>query len=353
MESMNIVERYSRDRPRYERFCEEVADLISKLLKKEDLSVHTISKRCKTVDSLRGKVERKQTYGLLEDVTDLVGIRVITYYSADVDKIAELIRSEFDIDWAQSVDKRATIDPDQFGYLSLHYVASLNSERSALREYEAYADLKFEIQMRSILQHAWAEIEHDSGYKSAFEVPRNVRRAFSRLAGLLELADEEFNSVRDKISVYEDEVRRELQKGSNKLALDKVSYVKFVDASQEVARIDKRVADTMGAVVLEGGNIDSVLDRFKVVGIDDLESLEHLLAENESAIMLRVEQVKESVPDPSNFNPPKGISLVLLTQVLAAKSDDPNLIDRYVEATTKNDDFKIILRDLRKRIRAG
>lgn len=353
MESMNIVERYSRDRPRYELFCLEVSDLIDKLIKREGLSVHSISKRCKTVESLRGKIERKQTYELLEDVTDLVGIRVITNYSTDVDEIAALIRSEFVVDWDKTVDKRTTIDPNQFGYLSLHYIVSLNPERAALKEYRDYAGIKFEIQMRSILQHAWAEIEHDIGYKSVIEVPRNVSRAFSRLAGLLELADEEFDSIRKKIREYKDFVEQTAKSGSNKLPLDKESFTYFVETNKVVARIDQFIADSFGMPLGVVGYTDGAVARLNAVNISDLESLERLLVENEGAIHIRTEQVKEQIPPAAVFRPLKGLSIVFLTQVLAAKSEDSNLIDKFVGATTKAVGFKEVLMELRARLQAS
>lgn len=83
-------------------------------------------------------------------------MRIITYFSEDVDKIASIIQSEFEVDEHNSVDKRIKLDPVRFGYLSLHYVVKLNSTRVRLSEYIIFKDLKVEIQIRSILQHAWA-----------------------------------------------------------------------------------------------------------------------------------------------------------------------------------------------------
>jgi len=73
--------------------------------------------------------------------------------------------------------------------LPLHYVASLISEREKLTEYKRFAGIKVEIQIRSTLQHAWAEIEHDIGYKGENSVPDSLKRNFSRVAALLEVAD--------------------------------------------------------------------------------------------------------------------------------------------------------------------
>jgi ppGpp synthetase/RelA/SpoT-type nucleotidyltranferase len=71
------------------------------------------------------------------------------------------------------------------------------------------------------LQHAWAEIEHDLGYKTALGVPRNVRRQFSRLAGLLEIADTEFASIRDRLSSYERDLPGLIEQSPDEVLLDK------------------------------------------------------------------------------------------------------------------------------------
>ena len=105
-------------------------------------------------------------------------MRIITYFAEEVDAVAQLIEREFTIDRKNSIDKRMALDPDQFGYLSVHYIVSLAANRSQLPEYAALSGLSAEIQIRSILQHAWAEIEHDLGYKSQTAVPRDVVRQF-------------------------------------------------------------------------------------------------------------------------------------------------------------------------------
>jgi ppGpp synthetase/RelA/SpoT-type nucleotidyltranferase len=116
-----------------------------------------------------------------------------------------MVEREFVVDRTNSVDKRTLLDPDRFGYQSLHYVAALSVARTGLAEYGRFTGLRVEIQIRSTLQHAWAEIEHDLGYKSAAGVPRDIRRRFSRIAGLLELADEEFSVIRRDLDAYTSE----------------------------------------------------------------------------------------------------------------------------------------------------
>jgi putative GTP pyrophosphokinase len=184
-----LVRNYEQQYPLYCAFTERVEKLISEFIRENGVRVHSIASRVKEKDSFRNKLSRSDVgYQSLRDVTDISGIRIITYF----DIVAKLIEEEFDVDRVNSADKRALLDPDRFGYLSLHYIAMLPAVRLKLTEYRRFADLKVEIQIRSILQHTWAEIEHDLGYKNQQSVPKEVRRRFSRLAGLLEIADSEF-----------------------------------------------------------------------------------------------------------------------------------------------------------------
>ncbi|MFL6282676.1 MAG: GTP pyrophosphokinase family protein [Pyrinomonadaceae bacterium] len=131
-------------------------------------------------DSLMKKIQAK-SYTQLSDITDICGIRIITYYDEEVDAVARIIENEFEIDPENSVDKRKKA-PDTFGYLSSHYIVRLRPVRLQLPEYGRFSQCQAEIQIRSIIQHAWAEIEHDLGYKSQNAVPPPVRRQFFRLA---------------------------------------------------------------------------------------------------------------------------------------------------------------------------
>ena len=83
----------------------------------------------------------------------------------------------------------------------------------ALPEYARYDGLKAEIQVRTILQHAWAEIEHDIQYKSVEVIPTPIRRRFMALAGLLEIADREFQTIQNEDEQIRQEARRSVQAG--------------------------------------------------------------------------------------------------------------------------------------------
>lgn len=160
-----IVEEYSASRGSYEACLKYVENTVESIIKSQSINVHEIIGRVKTVESLQGKVKRKN-YSNLAEITDLCGIRIITYFSDDVDKIAELISQEFEVDVENTIDKRKSEDPTKFGYVSLHYVVGLKEENTSPTLYGKFKNIKLEIQIRTVMQHAWAEIEHDLGYKS-------------------------------------------------------------------------------------------------------------------------------------------------------------------------------------------
>lgn len=99
------------------------------------------------------------------------------------------------------------------GYHSIHYIVSLRPPRTNLPEYSMYADLRAEVQIRTVLQHAWAEIEHDIQYKSTDDIPRTIRQRFANLAGLLAIADREFQSLQDEAQQIRKETQSSVEEG--------------------------------------------------------------------------------------------------------------------------------------------
>jgi putative GTP pyrophosphokinase len=203
MNTNEILKEYDKKQDLYGEFTATIEKLLLDLLNRYQIRVLSVTSRIKTRESLENKINiESRKYLNLDKVTDICGLRIITYYPDEIDSVCSLITNEFYIDLKNSVDKRALLDPDRFGYLSVHYIVKLNNDRLHLTEYRKFADFKAEIQVRSILQHAWAEIEHDLGYKKKNAIPAPIRRRFSRLAGLLELADNEFVHIRNELSDY-------------------------------------------------------------------------------------------------------------------------------------------------------
>ncbi len=171
-------------------------DLVRSVLKPSHLEIHQVAARVKGLDSMRLKLRRKHYSHPERDILDKIGVRVITYYMDDVDRVAELLKLEFEIDSANSEDKRIALETSAFGYRSVHLIARLQGSRLASPEYSSLRGRWFEIQVRSLLEHAWAEIEHEVKYKPRVDYPTEITRRFARIAGVLEFLDTEFQGLR-------------------------------------------------------------------------------------------------------------------------------------------------------------
>lgn len=325
---------------------QSVLSLINTLLTSENITAHTVSTRIKDRVSLEKKIEKKDKYSEFDEITDVVGIRIITHYSNDVDTIAALLENEFIIDEKNSIDKRKILDPDRFGYLSLHYVASFNKERLKLMEYKDFEGIKFEIQIRSILQHTWAEIEHDIGYKSKAEVPKEIRRQFSRLAGLLEIADNEFVNIRNSLETYEKYVEDTIQKSPESINIDKISLYNFINTNKLVKKIDKDIIKELKCklIAIEEEHLArhiKFIDYFNIVRISDLAKL---LESNQKNILTAIKLMNGNNPSPSYV--PEGISVRFLIYVIASKTLSKTEYKDFIEMARLSSFFEKYLKNL-------
>ena len=328
-----LLAEYDSRRDLYAAFTAKLQDLIQDLLHERGITVHSVTSRVKARDDFRQKLLRPGSkYETLADVTDIAGVRITTYFADDVDAVAELVKSEFTVDQKNSIDKRATLDPDRFGYLSPHHVVSLAPSRAELLEYRRFPALKAEIQTRSILQHAWAEIEHDLGYKTSLSVPQAIRRRFSRLAGLLELADQEFCAIRDELKRYEREVPQEIQRDPTAVRLDLASLTAYVTNSPLVTDTDQAIAALdAGTVSRDLKYLEFELAKYQILGIETVDQLNELLD------LHRYEVVEFA----SLWLGPKrkrkrkftvGISLFYLSHMLPAARKDAHLASQVLVA---------------------
>lgn len=299
-----LYEQYIDQKNIYNLFGKKVVDLIEGLLKNEKIEYQSIDYRVKSNESFCTKVKKKDKYKDIKDITDVCGVRIITYYSDTVDKVAEIISEQFEVDEKNTIDKRKTLDPDKFGYLSLHYVISLKENRLSLPEYQIFKDMKVEIQIRSISQHVWAEIEHDLGYKSDIEVPREIRRDFYRLAGLLELVDSEFVGIRNKLSKYKNDVKtyitdiksKEEMEAEDKeeIFIDNVSLKLYIEESSNLNEITELISKSLNIKTFKTQKLDryimNLIRKLKRLNIDTIEKLDNEIIKNKDNI---VEYAKE------------------------------------------------------------
>lgn len=329
-----LVTAYTNALPLYEQQREAVVALLGNVLSQAGLKIHHLTARVKRPASLADKLRRKPgRYRALEDLTDLVGVRVITYFESDVALISRLLEDHFEVDWANSVDKGKVHDPDRFGYMGVHYVLRVPQGPGTV-----LPGLRFEVQIRSILQHAWAEIEHDLGYKNREAVPREVRRRFNRLSGLLEMADEEFMALHRLSRDYAANLPERVQQAPDSVYIDAQSMKHLLGISP-VRDLDSTVSGALEVRLLVGwpdpDRPQRLAQLLHYVGVHSVGLLQKELRRHEADIVrfaaLLLPRLRESWLPAGGARP--GVSVVhyALLQVCADPalnaSDVANLID--------------------------
>jgi ppGpp synthetase/RelA/SpoT-type nucleotidyltranferase len=199
------VKGYEKLRPLCEEFADVIFGILDEALETRGIKVASIETRAKPLNSFSKKASepfpsdpsRPKYKDPLSEIQDLTGARIITFFPSTIDQVDRMIAEEFVV--IEKTNKAdLLLEKERFGYQSVHYIAKLKPNRTSLPEYRRFADLVAEIQVRTILQHAWAEIEHDIQYKSVQTIPSLIRRRIMSLAGLLEIADHEFQAIQDE-----------------------------------------------------------------------------------------------------------------------------------------------------------
>jgi len=224
---------YQTQRKNHVEFSAKLSELLAELLRQEPIEYQAIEQRAKTVESLRDKLTRpaKRYENGLSDITDLSGLRIITYTLSEATGTCALVQREFKIIPQHSVDKGALLAPAEFGYRFRHYVAELGATRFELAEWKRFSGLRFEIQIRTVLEHAWAAIDHALRYKREADVPREQKRVLFRLSALLELADENFDSLKRGQTLLSQDAENRIDNRDDTLELNIVTYAAYARTS--------------------------------------------------------------------------------------------------------------------------
>lgn len=225
-----LLEQYRSQQHLYMKLQSVVQEKLETLIRQNNVVINSMEFRIKEESSFVGKLLRKGSkYHSLSDITDVFGARIITFYNEDVDRIAAITETLFIIDWPNSVDKRKMHEFDSFGYNSLHYICTIPKSLYYDPEYPELNTIRFEIQMRTALQHVWSAIQHYIGYKSEIETPQEYHRSLSRLAGMLELADNEFSRIRTSVNDYRRRIQSLIETGHlRELPLDGDTFNKYI-----------------------------------------------------------------------------------------------------------------------------
>ena len=263
-----IMEEYREQRPMFLEAEKKITTLLRESLAEAGIVVASVESRVKAEKSLAGKLEIKGAkYKSLADITDILGLRVITFYLDDVDVVASVVERLFEVDWENTVDKRRLHALDSFGYQSLHYICRVPD-----------MPFCFEIQMRTLLQHAWSNMNHDTGYKSGVEIPREYIRNMSRLAGMLELADEQFSRIRSELTDYRRRMQALVASGNlDEVQLDGDTFRSYLDL-HPFTPLNRRIAAINQAEIQEVP-LMPYLAAFKDIGCQTLGDVQRIIRE--------------------------------------------------------------------------
>jgi ppGpp synthetase/RelA/SpoT-type nucleotidyltranferase len=195
MTKEDIEKHYSENKSQYENLADNIKQALKTFFGEHNISFHSISSRIKEFESYIEKIDRKGYENPIEQIEDFCGVRIICYYPLDLDKIATIINDEFEV--IESIDKSANMEADRFGYRSNHYIVKIKKDWLKAPNYRGLEHLKAEIQVRTILMHSWADIEHKLAYKKQDDIPKEFRRKLYQLSALLEIADAQFQELKN------------------------------------------------------------------------------------------------------------------------------------------------------------
>lgn len=189
----------------FEKVCEYVSNRIDNYIRTQNVNIAYFNTRVKSLDSVVQKAKKKikvngeyvyKYNNPKNDIMDFAGVRFVAYLPSEVNLIASAVEEIFGdcIRWEDSENKVKKLGSNKVGYLSIHYIVEINSQEL---EYRDLNGLKCEIQIRTVLQDAWAQIFHDRIYKETIENESDFEllRKVNLLSGTLELVDEQINEV--------------------------------------------------------------------------------------------------------------------------------------------------------------
>ncbi|GMA58010.1 ppGpp synthetase/RelA/SpoT-type nucleotidyltransferase [Alicyclobacillus sacchari] len=188
-------EAYDGMRSVYEDFCLFLSRELSQLVDNQGVKLAVpIHFRVKTWDSIVEKYQRRNiTEFSLDQISDLVGLRIVVMFSSDIKPVLDSISQSLVV--TQVEDTSSRLDESQFGYGSVHLLVSLPDHWTDVPTNVRFKGLSAEVQLRTMSQHTWAAASHSLQYKHEQDVPRELRRSMTRIAALLEIVDTEYERL--------------------------------------------------------------------------------------------------------------------------------------------------------------
>lgn len=215
--------------PYFKLMSSQLASVIENILKQNNIDYFSVDSRTKDKNGITEKIKRKNYKNPKAQLTDISGIRIILYVDDDVMKVCNIIKDTFQVDSENSLDNMQRLSTDRIGYRSTHFVCDVGNARSEMKEYSSFSGLKFEIQIRTILQHSWASLTHDRNYKVANSLPQDIQRKINLYSGMLEVVDIGFSEVINDINKYKESLTEKDVKEYIDNTIDSINLVDFIN----------------------------------------------------------------------------------------------------------------------------
>lgn len=189
--SLNLI--YSERQAQYKKLVDVAQYQLEYAIKSQRINIHSLIPRIKKFESFVDKMRRKNLKDPFNEIHDLVGLRVVCLFLSDVEKVGNLIKNTFEL--IREDNKIDSDAKDVFGYMDVQYIVTLKKNVLVSKE---VTTIPFEIQVRTIVQDAWASISYDLDYKKEKNIPEHLRRDFYALSGLFYVADTHFQRLREE-----------------------------------------------------------------------------------------------------------------------------------------------------------
>lgn len=267
MDIETLTYEFQRRVPLYEQLETEGLFILKQALSHSSIKLHSVTSRVKKLESFLDKAQRKELKVPIDEIQDVVGLRVVCLFLSDIAPIGELIKNSFLI--LGEDDKVEGTEVSSFGYMSVHFIAMMKEEYVGPR-YNYIAKIPFEIQVRTIAMDAWANVSHYLEYKSEEDVPTDLKRDFYALSGLFYVADKHFEMFygsrkhsQEKMAEFFEAATPEA-KAQQEINLDSLSAylnTKFPDKKHaDSARVSRLVSELTSAGYKTIGEIDQIIE---------------------------------------------------------------------------------------------
>jgi len=261
MDKDTLQQEYNDKLPNYDRARANIKEALEEYLKEKNISFVTIESRIKDFESFYEKISRKKYKNPFEENEDFCGIRIILYFQDDIEKVNKIIEENFIIE--ESENKSNKLEDNEFGYRSNHLIIKVEDSWCVTPNYKGLENIKIELQIRTVLMHTWAAIEHKLGYKNNQELPKNLKRKLYLMSAQLENADMQFQEIKDAAENFQhdtvEESKKEGKFKADKLNIDTLqAFLEFYFPKYEKHK--KMELDLLDSIIKNNLSIENIIE---------------------------------------------------------------------------------------------